>query len=124
MKRKTSILLAECVLDLADLLASYLTKQGFDVSIATDGVIAKKKLLSTDFDFLITDVVMPEVDGIQLLTWLSQRELAINVVVSSGIKFELLPLLDEESIIMKLSKPYTKECLVDLVTKLKTTQKK
>ena len=122
MKRKKSILLAECVLDLADLLASYLTKQGFDVSIATDGAIAKKKLLSSNFDFLITDVVMSEVDGVQLLTWLSQRELAINVVVSSGIKFELLPLFNEKGVIMKLSKPYTKERLVDLVAILKKTK--
>jgi|GEM_PF-3056605 len=124
MKKNTSILIAERVSDLADLLADYLTEQGFSISIARDGVIARRKLLSYDYDFLITDVMLPEVAGLQLLTWLKQQALVINVVVSYSINFELLTLPNQERIILRLSKPYSKKCLLDLVTKLKKTQKK
>jgi DNA-binding NtrC family response regulator len=124
MIKKTSILIAESDTDLASLLASYLTQQGCDVFIASNGVIAKKKLLSHHFDFLITDVVMPELDGLQLLAWLKQREITISVIVSSGIDFDLLPLPNEDNIIMKLPKPYNQERLLDLTAILKSSSHK
>jgi DNA-binding response OmpR family regulator len=123
MRRKISILLAESVPDLAKLLASYLVKEGFDVNIASDGDIAKKKLLSDEFDILITDVMMPKFDGLQLLSWLNKRSTAISIVVTSGINFEQLPLFNEDNVIMKLAKPYSKECLLALVNKLNNAKK-
>ena len=120
MIKKTSILIAESVTDLANLLASYLIQQGCDVCIASNGVIAKKKILSHHFDFIMTDVMMPELDGLQLLAWLKQRQDTTGVIVSSGIDFDLLPLPNEDNIIMKLPKPYNQERLLALTAILKS----
>lgn len=120
MTNKISILIAESVIDLAQSLAGYLTYQGFDVSIVNNGATAKRMLLSQQFDYLITDILLPEIDGLQLLTWLAQQELSINIVVSSSINFERLPLPNEGNIIMRLPKPYNQEWLLALATKLKT----
>src|SRR5687768_3373879 len=49
-----------------DLVKEILEKSGFDVSVAMNGLAALEMLRSEVFDLLITDVVMPEMNGIEL----------------------------------------------------------
>lgn len=47
------------------LIADLLTKNGFSVTIATDGVEALEKLKTMHPDLIILDVVMPNLNGYQ-----------------------------------------------------------
>jgi CheY-like chemotaxis protein len=52
-------------------LTLYLELEGYtDLTIAEDGEQAIAKLRAQDFDLVLLDVMMPKVDGYQVLTWL------------------------------------------------------
>ncbi|MCX7926534.1 MAG: response regulator [Candidatus Omnitrophica bacterium] len=48
-------------------LQKLLKKQGYDVTIVTNGKEALEKIKNEDFDLFILDIRMPEMDGIETL---------------------------------------------------------
>ena len=52
---------------MTDLLRRYLVESGYVVSVADDGREALEKLRAQEYDLLITDLRMPNLDGLQLL---------------------------------------------------------
>lgn len=61
------LLLTDDDVDLASMLKEYLQQEGFDVTLAHDGVTAEQYVLAGQFDLMILDVMMPMQDGIQTL---------------------------------------------------------
>ncbi|MDZ4759483.1 MAG: response regulator transcription factor [Alphaproteobacteria bacterium] len=53
---------------LRDLLKRYLTREGYDVTVARDAVSARRFLQTMSFDLIILDVMMPGEDGLSLLS--------------------------------------------------------
>jgi two-component system phosphate regulon response regulator OmpR len=51
---------------LRDLIARYLSEQGFRVTVATDAAEARAKLKSISFDLLVLDIMMPGENGLDL----------------------------------------------------------
>ncbi len=68
------------------MLEIILTKAGFHVSTAADGNEALKIIQSTSVDLLITDLMMPKMDGLELLDALRQagNDLPVIVVTAYG----------------------------------------
>ncbi|TDS58097.1 response regulator transcription factor [Myroides indicus] len=60
------ILIVEDDVRVADLLQRSLEEQSYSADIAYDGYMGKKLALSKKYDLIITDVVLPEVNGIDL----------------------------------------------------------
>jgi DNA-binding response OmpR family regulator len=60
------ILLVEDDLPLAETLAEAMSDQLYTVDIATDGALAWDYLQTLDYDLLLLDVMLPELDGITL----------------------------------------------------------
>lgn len=52
---------------IADLVGIYLKKEGFDVQIAYSGADAAKAILEQEFDLALLDVMLPDIDGFELL---------------------------------------------------------
>lgn len=52
---------------IADLVGIYLTKEGFDVQVAYGGADAAKEILEQEFDLALLDVMLPDIDGFELL---------------------------------------------------------
>jgi DNA-binding response OmpR family regulator len=63
----TSVLLIDDDTELTGLLGEYLEQQGFKVTIAADGERALGRILEARADIVILDIMMPKVDGIQVL---------------------------------------------------------
>lgn len=61
------LLLTDDDVELAGMLREYLQQEGFDVTVAHDGVTAEQYVLAGHFDLMILDVMMPVQDGIQTL---------------------------------------------------------
>jgi len=61
------ILLAEDDKYIADIYLTYLTKHGFNVIHAKDGKECLKKLESENFDLILLDILIPKVDGFEIL---------------------------------------------------------
>jgi two-component system cell cycle response regulator CpdR len=64
--RLTRILLAEDDDDMRGFLSRALEKAGHDVVSFGEGKSAYERLKDEPFDLLLTDIVMPEMDGIEL----------------------------------------------------------
>ncbi|MEO8434787.1 MAG: PAS domain S-box protein [Pyrinomonadaceae bacterium] len=61
------ILLVEDEPELRSILIESLTKQGFETAAYSSGTQALAELRKQDFDLLLTDLMMPEMDGIAVL---------------------------------------------------------
>lgn len=64
------ILVVDDSLTVRELQRKLLLHRGYDVAVAVDGMDGWNALRSEDFDLLITDIDMPRMDGIELVTLL------------------------------------------------------
>ena len=69
MNAKT-ILVVEDEASIAEVVSLYLKRAGFNVQIASDGKQAMSMLERQIPDFVILDLMLPEVDGLSLTRWL------------------------------------------------------
>lgn len=80
-----------------------------DIVEAADGIQALKILAEGDIDLVITDIVMPHMDGIKLLAAVRQEERLLNtpvIVVTSQAEIEEKLLSFEQGAQDYLTKPY------------------
>ncbi len=68
-----------------ELLEGMLTDAGFDVQTAAGAEEALRILEHTNFDILVTDLVMPQMDGNELVHRVKQRDPDQDVVVVTGV---------------------------------------
>lgn len=61
------VLLVEDDIDLSDTIKLYLTKKGFDVYCSYSAKYALKELEKYPVDIIITDIMMPNIDGITFI---------------------------------------------------------
>jgi diguanylate cyclase (GGDEF)-like protein len=66
------------------LIVDFLSRKGHQCFAATNGREALDKLMETKFDAVITDIVMPEMDGIALTKELSKHYQSLPVMVMTG----------------------------------------
>ncbi|WP_299183403.1 response regulator [uncultured Neptuniibacter sp.] len=65
-------------------LCKYLRRSGFEVTEAEDGINALKYLASNAVDVLITDIIMPNMEGIELLRNIGKLHPGLPVIAISG----------------------------------------
>jgi diguanylate cyclase (GGDEF)-like protein len=63
------------------ILVNYMKRLGLDHDTARDGLEAMKKLQSKVFDIVFTDIMMPHMDGMELLKYIRENYPKINVIV-------------------------------------------
>jgi CheY-like chemotaxis protein len=78
------ILVAEDDELLAETVDDYLRQEGFCVCISADGAVALQVAAQREFDALLTDLRMPNVDGVTLIRRLRADRPNLPVVVMSG----------------------------------------
>ena len=65
-------------------LSEFLTLEGYTVSSAASGKEALELLKNYTADIIITDIKMPEIDGIQLLRRIKKENADIPVILITG----------------------------------------
>ncbi|MCD8082167.1 MAG: response regulator transcription factor [Clostridiales bacterium] len=83
---KIRILIAEDDESLLNLYSIFLTKEGFDVSQAKNGQQAFDILDNEHIDMILTDIMMPEMDGyefVRLLRW-QNPSIPILIITAKG----------------------------------------
>ena len=78
------ILLAEDDNDMRRFLAKALENAGFEVSSYDNGKSAYKRLREEPFEMLLTDIVMPEMDGIELARRAAELDPDIKIMFITG----------------------------------------
>jgi len=61
-----------------------LKRVGYDVYVAQNGEEGLDLFNKLNFDLVITDMIMPQKEGIEVITELKKRDPAIKIVVISG----------------------------------------
>ena len=77
------ILIIEDEEAIADLERDYLELAGFEVEIANRGDIGLKRAMEEDFDLLILDLMLPEVDGFDICRQVRQEKNLPIIMVSA-----------------------------------------
>jgi len=78
------ILLAEDDEDMRRFLVRALTKAGYDVVSFGNGLEAYERLKEEPFTLLLTDIVMPEMDGIELARKASELDPDLKIMFITG----------------------------------------
>jgi DNA-binding response OmpR family regulator len=73
MTTKSKLLLVDDETAITDRLEPFLSRAGFDVKVAADGEAALKEVISFSPDLVILDVLMPRLDGREVLRQLRQK---------------------------------------------------
>ena len=88
MAKKTQlmsrILLAEDDSDMRRFLAKALEKAGYDVVAFDNGLSAYERMREEPFSLLLTDIVMPEMDGIELARRATRLDPDLTVMFITG----------------------------------------
>ncbi len=83
-----------------------LTLDGYQTLSVYDGEEALQKLLHQKFDLLITDLIMPKIDGIELISKVRKLNSTLPIMVISGqLNNRLINLLKKQEIHYIVTKP-------------------
>jgi len=118
-KANASILVVDDELDTLRALEKMLKKRGYRIQVACNGLEALMKLHCNHFDLVITDLSMPELDGVQLLRRIRQEWPTLPVMVITGVDDEHL---HHELLSMGVSaylrKPFERKQLFDSMVEI------
>jgi DNA-binding NtrC family response regulator len=78
------LLIAEDEKNFSLILQKELSRRNFDVSVASDGRSAVEFAQRVDYDVIVMDMTMPNMDGIQALKVLKQAEPSPEVIMLTG----------------------------------------
>lgn len=81
MKRK--ILIVEDNISLSQMQKDWFAQAGYDVVTAMNEPIARSLIRKTAFDLILSDVRLPEGDGISLLEWLRKEKKKIPFIITT-----------------------------------------
>ncbi|MBG1233007.1 cell cycle two-component system response regulator CpdR [Aestuariivirga litoralis] len=113
------ILLAEDDDDLRRFLVKALEKAGHRVTSFAEGASAYEEVKHKNFDLLLTDIVMPEMDGIELARRASELDPSMKIMFITGFAAVALnPDSQAPKDAKVLSKPFHLRDLVDEVNRL------
>jgi PAS domain S-box-containing protein len=101
-------------------LTKVLKAKGFKVEVAPDSHKALELLAHTEFDVLLTDIMMPEVDGYELIRWvrtLGYEKLPIIAITAKAMQADQALCL-EAGATAYLAKPVDVQALIELLNKL------
>ncbi len=79
-----SILIVEDDLTFATMLKTWLGKKGFAVDTAGSNARARKQLDKQRYDLVLSDLRLPDQDGLFLLSWMKERGLDAPLIIMTG----------------------------------------
>lgn len=113
------ILVIEDEIPLRTALRRALEGAGHDVLEAGDGVEASLVAAREPVDVVLTDLIMPNRDGIETILWLRRRHPGIKVIAMSGggrtQNLDFLAVARDIGVAQTLAKPFRKSALLDAV---------
>ena len=99
-------------------LREFLQSEGYDVQIAGDAQEATEILKTEEFDVVISDIIMPKVSGVELLSRIQAASPHVKVIIMTGE-----PTADTAAKALRkgafdyLTKPIRKEAVLEVVAK-------
>jgi CheY-like chemotaxis protein len=108
------ILVVEDDADLALLMSTLLESSGYNVMAVSNGLDALRELSKRHFDVIVTDYLMPQLNGLELLKHVRTQYPETPVILVSGHSPESINALDPQPF-ARIRKPYENEILLNWV---------
>jgi CheY-like chemotaxis protein len=105
-------------------IAEILSETGCETHQATTGVEAVKMIATVSFDLIVTDIFMPDLDGIELIRKLHETDKATRVLAITGYSGDVdyLEVAEELGARRTLRKPFRSQELLDTVAQCLSEQ--
>lgn len=84
MDQKNRLLIVDDELLIRDLLYDHFSACDYQVSLAADGGSALEKSAGKEYDAVILDLKMPDMDGLELATQLRENQTAVPIIIITG----------------------------------------
>ncbi len=114
-----SLLIVDDDCQVLDLLANYLTRCGYHVRLAQDGHQALDRMRQEPADLCLTDLVMPEREGVETIQEIRREFPGTKIIAMSGAAggsyLRVAELLGAHAI---LPKPFDLQRLLDTIRSL------
>jgi DNA-binding response OmpR family regulator len=118
---KKKILIVDDTVSLAESMADILRMEGFEVRIAGNGLEGLAAVAEEKPTLVITDIVMPEVDGFEFISKVRSDASFDNIpiiILSAAVKDERIVDINDIGAEMYLRKPCDVDCLIQSVNQL------
>lgn len=79
------ILIIEDDLRVAELIQRGLEEQGFETTLAYDGLFGKKLALQNNFDLIITDIILPQINGLELSKIIRENKPEMPIIMLTAL---------------------------------------
>ena len=80
----SKILILDDEENMLHMLKTILTKEGYEIATATNGIEGLKKIESNSFDTILCDLRMPEMDGVSFLKATKEKNLHSTTIMMSA----------------------------------------
>lgn len=119
---RPSVLLADDDKMTCQAIAGYLSKRNYDVTVVNDGLHAIQEAHKGHYNYLITDILMPEVEGIEVISDIVEHcpDTKIIAISSNGIAGHstLLTVAKTMGAAATIQKPIRPDALIDIMKSL------
>ena len=103
---------------LRDALRDVLLRAGHEVLVDSNGLTAVQQLRGWPADLIVCDMLMPDVEGFEVLRTLRRNAIRTKFIMMSGASGELSEFLERAPLLgvdAVLQKPFTPQELLDLI---------
>jgi DNA-binding NtrC family response regulator len=103
---------------LAQIVAAILRMEGFDVQTADNGVHGFAAYFRNPTDWVVTDIQMPELDGLEMMQCIRAINPRVKTIYMSGEVERYQAVLEREAVtfvVRVLYKPFTRSNLVEKI---------
>ena len=112
------ILVADDEASVREFIVRALRTRGHQVTVAGDGAEALERLEQKSYDLLLTDIVMPVLDGIALALKASKEYPSLRIILMTGFAAELQRVRNLDALFQGLiTKPFGLDEICDAVDK-------
>ena len=109
------VLIAEDEVAVREFVRRALAHEGHDVTAVSDGLEALATLKSGTFDLLITDIIMPNKEGLEIIREVKKKFPSVKIIAMSGGNISHLDCAELLGAVYTLSKPFSKDELIGAI---------
>ncbi len=120
-KRPLTLLLVDDDPQLLRALCRWMKRMGHDVTACSSAVAAIEQVEQQRFDAILSDIVMPDCDGVELLSRLRRHgDLTPIVLMSGGAEMQRTIEGIAQDAVCFITKPVAPDLIEDVLTRLAT----
>ena len=119
MSKQPKILIVDDSQELLDIMCEYLETCGYTVHMTTESKEALRLIAAAEYDVVVSDIHMPEMDGLELMARVKNKHPGLPVVLITGYSVsEARKIAMEKGADAFVEKPFHMKEIIDVVANL------